>query len=268
MSVLGDLAAALLPPEAGGPPPERVASVSRRMIDAMPAPNRAGIGAALLAFEGLSVARWGRRIGRLEPERRAALLERVGGAGPVGAAALDGLKTIILMAAGADEYAASMYATGTALPPARPDPPLTLVDAGATVPAADVIVVGSGAGGAFCARDARARPASTYWSSRRVSAGIRGGSAARTRSRASPGIYRDGGSTIAVGAPPIALPIGRAVGGTTVVNSGTCYRPPAGRRRALARASMGWGRPCLATPMRRGSTMSRRRSASGPCRWR
>ncbi len=48
------------------------------------------------------------------------------------------------------------------------------------------------------------------------------------------GMYRDGGSTIAVGAPPIALPIGRAVGGTTVVNSGTCYRPPAARRRTLA----------------------------------
>jgi choline dehydrogenase-like flavoprotein len=40
------------------------------------------------------------------------------------------------------------------------------------------------------------------------------------------GLYRDGGATVALGRPPIALPIGRAVGGTTVVNSGTCYRPP------------------------------------------
>ena len=39
-------------------------------------------------------------------------------------------------------------------------------------------------------------------------------------------IYRDGGTTMALGNPPIALPLGRAVGGTTVVNSGTCYRPP------------------------------------------
>ena len=39
-------------------------------------------------------------------------------------------------------------------------------------------------------------------------------------------LYRDAGSTIALGFPPIALPTGRAVGGTTVVNSGTCYRPP------------------------------------------
>ena len=34
------------------------------------------------------------------------------------------------------------------------------------------------------------------------------------------------GSTITLGFPPIALPTGCAVGGTTVVNSGTCYRPP------------------------------------------
>ena len=39
-------------------------------------------------------------------------------------------------------------------------------------------------------------------------------------------LYRDGGATIAIGRPPIVLPIGRGVGGTTLVNSGTCYRPP------------------------------------------
>src|SRR5439155_15003560 len=36
----------------------------------------------------------------------------------------------------------------------------------------------------------------------------------------------DGGSTAALGRPPVALPLGRAVGGSTVVNSGTCYRTP------------------------------------------
>jgi choline dehydrogenase-like flavoprotein len=40
------------------------------------------------------------------------------------------------------------------------------------------------------------------------------------------GIYRDAGATVALGVPAIALPLGRAVGGTTVINSGTCYRPP------------------------------------------
>ncbi|HEX7609933.1 MAG TPA: GMC family oxidoreductase [Solirubrobacteraceae bacterium] len=39
-------------------------------------------------------------------------------------------------------------------------------------------------------------------------------------------LYRDGCQTATVGAPPILLPLGRGVGGTTLVNSGTCFRTP------------------------------------------
>jgi choline dehydrogenase-like flavoprotein len=39
-------------------------------------------------------------------------------------------------------------------------------------------------------------------------------------------LYRDGGQTVTLGAPPIALPLGRGIGGTTLVNSGTCFRTP------------------------------------------
>ena len=39
-------------------------------------------------------------------------------------------------------------------------------------------------------------------------------------------LYRDGGLTIAEGRPQIPIPVGRTVGGTTVVNSGTCFRAP------------------------------------------
>jgi choline dehydrogenase-like flavoprotein len=39
-------------------------------------------------------------------------------------------------------------------------------------------------------------------------------------------LYRDGGLTVCEGRPPIPLPLGRCVGGTTVVNSGTCFRTP------------------------------------------
>jgi len=41
-------------------------------------------------------------------------------------------------------------------------------------------------------------------------------------------LYRDGGQTLTVGNPPIGLPLGRGLGGTTLVNSGTCFRTPAG----------------------------------------
>ncbi len=41
-----------------------------------------------------------------------------------------------------------------------------------------------------------------------------------------PLMYRDGGLTIAAGKPAIPIPVGRTVGGTTVINSGTCFRAP------------------------------------------
>jgi choline dehydrogenase-like flavoprotein len=39
-------------------------------------------------------------------------------------------------------------------------------------------------------------------------------------------LYRDGGQTMTLGAPPIVLPLGSGLGGTTLVNSGTCFRTP------------------------------------------
>src|SRR5258707_792103 len=39
-------------------------------------------------------------------------------------------------------------------------------------------------------------------------------------------LSRDGGLTIAEGRPPIPVPVAKVVGGTTVINSGTCFRAP------------------------------------------
>ena len=55
-------------------------------------------------------------------------------------------------------------------------------------------------------------------------------------------LYRDGGLTVAAGRPAIPTPVGRAVGGTTVINSGTCFRTPDARARergATSTASSG-----------------------------
>jgi choline dehydrogenase-like flavoprotein len=40
-------------------------------------------------------------------------------------------------------------------------------------------------------------------------------------------LYRDAGQTATAGNVPIVMPLGSAVGGTTLVNSGTCFRTPA-----------------------------------------
>ncbi len=88
----------------------------------------------------------------------------------------------------------------------------------------DVVIVGSGAGGAVAAATL-------------AEAGLdvilleAGEAFDRDSYPADPleaisSLYRDGGLTIAEGRPPIPIPLGRAVGGTTVINSGTCFRAP------------------------------------------
>jgi len=89
----------------------------------------------------------------------------------------------------------------------------------------DVVVVGSGAGGAAAARalseaglsvivieEGGYHDASTY---------------STDPIEALPNLYRDAGMTVCAGRPAIPMPVGRCVGGTTVINSGTCFRGPA-----------------------------------------
>lgn len=39
-------------------------------------------------------------------------------------------------------------------------------------------------------------------------------------------MYRDGGFTASLGEPPVVIPLGKTLGGTTTINSGTCFRLP------------------------------------------
>jgi len=108
-----------------------------------------------------------------------------------------------------------------------PEPALSL---GRTVPEeeaeeCDVVIVGSGAGGAVAAAtlaeaglDVLVLEAGQHYNR---------DSYPDHPLDAIASLYRDGGLTIAEGRPAIPVPIGRAVGGTTVINSGTCFRAPA-----------------------------------------
>jgi choline dehydrogenase-like flavoprotein len=226
MSALGDVAAALLPPEAGGPDPERVASVARRMIGRMPRASQVGLGAGLVALEALSLTRSGRTLGGASQAQREALLKQVARLG--GAPLVDSVKSIVLLAHGADTFAAEIAAVGSRYQPSRPDPQMAITPAAEWphTSSCDAVVIGSGAGGAFAARALARAGLDTViveegerWTVDRIRD-------SHPLDRFA-GIYRDGGTTMALGNPPIALPLGRAVGGTTVINSGTCFRPPA-----------------------------------------
>jgi choline dehydrogenase-like flavoprotein len=106
------------------------------------------------------------------------------------------------------------------LPPLDP----TAMEAPEGEESCDVVVVGSGAGGAASARalaesglDVIVVEEGDYHDARDYST---------DPLLALPQLYRDGGLTVCEGRPAIPLPMGRCVGGTTVFNSGTCFPAP------------------------------------------
>jgi choline dehydrogenase-like flavoprotein len=95
---------------------------------------------------------------------------------------------------------------------------------GDTVLDADVVVVGSGAGGATMAAELAEAgfevvvlEEGSYYQTRDFTADT----SAMVRQ-----LYRDGGATMAIGNPPILYQEGRAVGGSTVINGGMSWRTP------------------------------------------
>jgi choline dehydrogenase-like flavoprotein len=88
----------------------------------------------------------------------------------------------------------------------------------------DVVIVGSGAGGAVAA----ATLAEAGLDVLVLDAGDHHDrdSYPRDQLEAIRSLYREGGLTVAAGRPPVVVPVAKTVGGTTVVNSGTCFRAP------------------------------------------
>jgi choline dehydrogenase-like flavoprotein len=90
---------------------------------------------------------------------------------------------------------------------------------------ADVCIIGSGAGGAVAAKEIAEKGLKVilleeggYYTSRDYGN--------RKPSEITQKLYRDAGSIMTLGLPIIMIPLGRCVGGTTVINSGTCFRTP------------------------------------------
>ena len=191
------------------------------------------VAATRLALFALRWSAFPRRFTRLSLERRARHLGRMED-GRSGVRRDLVLLSKTLTAVGYARDPAVLAALGAAPGCVRADggadapPPLSLDRDAMTAPSGvercDVVVVGSGAGGASAARvlaeaglqvivveqgdhfDASSYPTDPI--------------------DALPLLYRDAGLTVCEGRPAIPVPVGRCVGGTTVVNSGTCLRTP------------------------------------------
>jgi choline dehydrogenase-like flavoprotein len=92
------------------------------------------------------------------------------------------------------------------------------------VTVADFCVVGAGAGGAVAAAELAEGGASVVLLEQGPSHAVDAFTARPPEMLGR--LYRDGGQTATLGSPPILLPLGRGIGGTTLVNSGTCFRTP------------------------------------------
>jgi choline dehydrogenase-like flavoprotein len=89
---------------------------------------------------------------------------------------------------------------------------------------ADVCVIGAGAGGAIVAGELAEGGADVVLLEQGPWHDPDGFTARPPQMLAR--LYREAGQTLTLGTPPIVLPLGSGLGGTTLVNSGTCFRTP------------------------------------------
>ena len=184
---------------------------------------RLGIRVALFALEHGTGAR---RFSRVSDAARARRLDRLGAAGGLRRDLFVLLKALASFGYGRDARVVGELGIEQRCRTAAdvPAPPRLV-----TVPpdgdeACDVVVVGSGAGGATAARVLAEAGLSVVV----LEEGEHHDRSSYSADplEALPMLYRDSGMTACEGRPVIPLPVGRCVGGTTVINSGTVFRAP------------------------------------------
>jgi choline dehydrogenase-like flavoprotein len=184
-----------------------------------------------LAVRALEWAPFPRRFSRLDPARRTALLESMERSrlAPRRQVVLlvKTLSTVLYTSRPEVQRAvgsATRCATVDGAPPGTERLEPDDLEAPEGMERCDVAIVGSGAGGAAAARALAERGLDVIV--------LEEGPYRDARSyttdplEALPALYRDGGLVLCEGRPAIPVPIGRCVGGTTVINSGTCLRAP------------------------------------------
>lgn len=223
---LAALCRAMLPPEHGGPDPHELAVRISCLASMQPLPARSALRLGTAAVHAATLLARRRRLTSLGATDAARLLDTLA-AGRSTSDLMLLLKSLVLLVAGTDAAASDLLKRALAHAPARPDPdlPVTPSSAWPSGQRCDAVVVGSGAGGAMAALTLARAGLNTVVveEGRRFTLDEFRHDHPLQRFAS---LYRDAGATFALGRPPIVVPIGRGVGGTTLINSGTCYRTP------------------------------------------
>lgn len=192
---------------------------------------RRGVTGLLWWLEGRYLLTHGRPFHRASRERRSAFLRAQAG-GLLGGSLLRALSLPFRTAYLLDEMNLARVQGGNAVcPPASIEPQRWRQQVSAAADLSgeqelecDVVVIGTGAGGAAAAWELASRGLAVvlleegHYHDRRDFTG--------RLTDVIPKLYRSLGATCAIGNNLIPIPIGRSVGGTTTINSGTCLRTP------------------------------------------
>jgi len=231
-SLLAALAPALILPGGVVPPVDhRSIEGALDLVASMPPQVRMAWRAGLRALDLAAAARTGIGLRRLPLERRRETLADLATA----SGATRQLVALVGMPLKAGHFARPDYLEAVGMPwrpaplpeaparwQARVHAPEELEER--TELEADVVVIGTGAGGGpVAAILAEAGLAVAMIEEGRFHGRADFGGSAMARMRA---LYHDGGLTFSMGSGPITIPIGRTVGGSTTVNSGTCFPTP------------------------------------------
>jgi choline dehydrogenase-like flavoprotein len=202
-----------------------------RFASTLPDMVQSGLASLLRGLDALAWLHERRSFARATPEQRLALLDRWRTGGPLRRLLLRALVTPLKMAHFDDpELYKRLGCVYEVTAPATEAKPAYMRDRvhgkldGDLALECDVVVIGTGAGGAVVGRElAEAGLAVVLVEEGRYF--DRKDFTGRTFEMHQK-LYRRGGSTFSIGNVPIPIPIGKTVGGTTTVNSGTCYRTP------------------------------------------
>jgi choline dehydrogenase-like flavoprotein len=214
-------------PGAGAHTVEKV----EQFLDKLPGAMSKGIGGLLAGLDANAWLGERRSFARLSPEKRLGILETWRHGNPIRRLMLRALITPLKMVHFDDpalyKKIGCVYSPEKIKPEAKPaymrDRVHSSIDGDLAIEA-DVVVIGTGAGGAVVGRElAEAGLAVVFVEEGKYFERHEFTGRAFDMQQA---LYKRGGATFSLGNTGIPIPVGQTVGGSTTVNSGTCYRTP------------------------------------------